>query len=165
VVQEFLQKLPEVMFTKLKISKRHIAKSLTWRFIGSIDTLIFAWLITGNFNEGLNVSAITTITKLIWYYIHEQLWFKSSLTESNKRHLLKTFSWRFFGTIDTVLFGWLITGNPLIGLKIGLFETLSKMILYFLHEKLWYKINYGLNQRIKARRLVNLKSKRTINKP
>jgi uncharacterized membrane protein len=153
------------MFTKLKISKRHIAKSLTWRFIGSIDTLIFAWLITGNFNEGLNVSAITTITKLIWYYIHEQLWFKSSLTESNKRHLLKTFSWRFFGTIDTVLFGWLITGNPLIGLKIGLFETLSKMILYFLHEKLWYKINYGLNQRIKARRLVNLKSKRTINKP
>jgi uncharacterized membrane protein len=165
VVQEFLQKLPEVMFTKLKISKRHIAKSLTWRFIGSIDTLIFAWLITGNFNEGLNVSAITTITKVIWYYIHEQLWFKSSLTDSNKRHLLKTFSWRLVGTIDTVLFGWLITGNPLIGLKIGLFETVSKMVLYFWHEKLWYKINYGLNQRIKARRLVNLKSKRTINKP
>ena len=141
------------MFNKLKISKRHLAKSLTWRFIGSIDTLIFAWLVTGSIKEGLNVSLITTFTKLIWYYIHEQVWFKSSMADSNKRHIIKTFSWRFFGTIDTVVFGWLITGNPLIGLKIGLFETVSKMLLYFGHEKLWYKINYGLDKRNRSKRL------------
>jgi uncharacterized membrane protein len=141
------------MFNKLKISKRHLAKSLTWRCIGSIDTLIFAWLVTGSVKEGLNVSLITTFTKLIWYYIHEQVWFKSSLADSNKRHIIKTFSWRFFGTIDTVVFGWLITGNPLIGLKIGLFETFSKMLLYFGHEKLWYKINYGLDKRNRSIRL------------
>ena len=153
------------MFNKLKISKRHLAKSLTWRFIGSIDTLLFAWLVTGSLNEGLNVSLITTVTKLIWYYIHEQVWFKSSMSDSNKRHIIKTFSWRFFGTIDSVVFGWIITGNPFVGIKIGLFETVSKMLLYFGHEKLWYKINYGLDQRIKSRRLNKLKSQRTINKP
>jgi len=145
------------MFKKLKISKRHVAKSLSWRFIGSVDTLIFAWLITGNLSDGFEISAITTITKLIWYYIHEQLWFKSSMADSNKRHIIKTFSWRFVGTIDTIIFGWIITGNPLIGLKIGLFETVSKMLLYFGHEKLWYKINFGLDQRIKAKGLVKLK--------
>ena len=149
----------------MKLSKRHIAKSLTWRFIGTIDTFVFAFIITGDINEGLKLSGITTITKLIWYYIHEQLWFKSSIVDSNKRHIIKTFSWRFVGTIDTVVFGWIITGNPLIGLKIGLFETVSKMLLYFGHEKLWYKINFGLDTRIKARSLVKLKSQRNKNKP
>ena len=148
----------------MKISKRHIAKSLSWRLIGSLDTLVFAWLVTGSFSEGLNVSLLTTFTKLIWYYIHEQLWFKSSMEDSNKRHIVKTFSWRLVGTVDTILFGWLLTGNPFLGLKIGLFETVSKMLLYFGHEKLWYKINYGLDRRIKAKRLALLKSLRAKNK-
>ena len=137
----------------MKISKRHIAKSLTWRFIGTLDTFVFAWLITGDLSEGINVSGITTLTKLIWYYIHERLWFRSSLENSNKRHIFKTFSWRAIGTLDTILFGWIITGNPLTGLKIGSVETISKMLLYFIHEKLWYKINFGLNRRNKLKRL------------
>lgn len=141
----------------MKISKRHIAKSLTWRFIGTIDTFIFAWIITGDLGEGLNLSGITTFTKLVWYYIHERLWFKSFVPESKKRHIFKTFTWRGVSTLDTVLFGWLITGNPLTGLKIGGIETASKMLLYFFHEKLWYKINYGLDTRNNARRLKNSK--------
>ena len=136
----------------LKISKRHIAKSLSWRLIGTIDTLFFAWLITGDFNESLNISGITTLTKLVWYYIHERIWFKSSVKDSNKRHIIKTFSWRAIGTIDTIIFGWIITGNPLSGLKIGGFEVVTKMLLYFFHEKLWYKINFGLDSRIKRRK-------------
>ena len=138
--------------TFLKISKRHIAKSLTWRLIGTIDTLFFAWVITGDFNEGLNISGITIITKLVWYYIHERIWFKSSVKDSNKRHVIKTFSWRAIGTIDTIIFGWIITGNPLSGLKIGGFELVTKMLLYFFHEKLWYKINFGLDKRNKHRK-------------
>ena len=144
----------------MKINKRHIAKSLTWRCVGSLDTLFFTWLITGDFDQGLNVSFITTFTKLIWYYIHEQLWFKSKMVDFNKRHLAKTFSWRFIGTLDTILLGWLITGNPFVGLKIGVFEILSKMLLYLAHEKLWYKINYGLDKRTKLKRIKNLRERR-----
>jgi adenylylsulfate kinase len=137
----------------LKLSKRHIAKSISWRFIGTIDTFVFGWIITGDFKEGLNLSGITTITKLIWYYLHERLWFKSFVAESNKRHLFKTISWRVIGTIDTVFFGWIVTGNPLTGLKIGGYESITKMILYFGHEKLWYRINYGLDLRNKRKHL------------
>ena len=140
------------MFNSLRISKRHVAKSLSWRFIGSLDTLLLAWLVIGNFNDGLNVSLISTITKLVWYYIHEQIWFKSSMADSNKRHIIKTFSWRFVGTVDTVIFSYIITGNPLSGLKIGGFELLTKMLLYFFHEKFWYKINFGLDKRNKSRK-------------
>lgn len=142
----------------MKISKRHIAKSFSWRFIGTLDTFVFAWIITGDLNEGLNLSGITTFTKLVWYYIHERFWFNSLIKDSNKRHIIKTFSWRGIGTIDTLFFGWLITGSPLTGLKIGGAETVSKMILYFGHEKLWYKINYGLDKRIKLKQLNKLKN-------
>ena len=133
----------------MKISKRHIAKSLSWRFIGTIDTFILTWIVTGDLIEGLNLSGITTITKLIWYYIHERYWFNSSTIDSNRRHIIKTFTWRGIGTIDTISFAWLLTGNPFIGFKIGGIETVSKMILYYAHEKLWYKINFGLDRRNK----------------
>jgi len=56
-----------------------------------------------------------------------------------KRHLVKTISWRIIGTLDTMLLGWLITGNFKMGLAIGGTEVLTKMILYFLHERFWYK--------------------------
>ena len=56
-----------------------------------------------------------------------------------KRHIYKTISWRVIGTIDTMILGWIVTGNPLTGLKIGALEVLTKMTLYFLHERIWYK--------------------------
>ena len=162
VVQKFLYKTTINNVCYIKNIKKACCQIALLEVIGSLDTLLFAWLVTGNLSDGLNVSLVTTITKLVWYYIHEQLWFKSSMADSNKRHIIKTFSWRFVGTIDTIIFAWLLTGNPLTGLKIGLFETVSKMLLYFGHEKLWYKINFGLDKKIKARRLENLKSQRTI---
>ena len=55
------------------------------------------------------------------------------------RHILKTISWRLVGTVDTMILGWIITGNPITGLKIGALELLTKMTLYFLHERIWYK--------------------------
>lgn len=55
-----------------------------------------------------------------------------------KRHIYKTISWRAIGTIDTMILGWIVTGNPIAGLKIGALEVLTKMTLYFLHERAWY---------------------------
>jgi uncharacterized membrane protein len=42
---------------------------------------------------------------------------------------------------------WFITGNPLIGLKIGMIEVVTKMALYYFHERTWYKLDYGLTSR------------------
>lgn len=68
---------------------------------------------------------------------------------SVKRHIAKTLTWRIVGTIDTMALGWMITGNPLTGLKIGGAEVLTKMILYFIHERVWYHVNFGLPNRNK----------------
>lgn len=64
-----------------------------------------------------------------------------------KRHILKTISWRVIGTLDTMILSWYITGSWKMGLTIGGVEVLTKMILYFLHERIWYKFSkYGINK-------------------
>ncbi len=66
---------------------------------------------------------------------------------SYKRHIAKTVSWRIIGTLDTILLSWLITGNWKIGLTIGGVEVITKMVLYFFHERAWYKLSkFGLKK-------------------
>ena len=61
-----------------------------------------------------------------------------------KRHILKTITWRIVGTIDTMVLGWFVTGDLKIGMAIGGFEVITKMILYYFHERVWFKyINIG----------------------
>lgn len=127
--------------------KRHIAKAITWRIVGTLDTIILSWIISGNPITGLKIGFVEVITKMILYYFHERIWFKSKIQNNNKRHLLKTITWRLLGTLDTIIIAWVITGNGLIGLKIGFAEIVTKMILYYFHEKIWYKFDFGLEKR------------------
>ncbi|MBT5438814.1 MAG: DUF2061 domain-containing protein [Flavobacteriales bacterium] len=66
---------------------------------------------------------------------------------SVKRHVAKTITWRLLGTIDTMIIGWFITGNPITGLKIGGVEVITKLFLYYFHERLWFRLNLGLPHR------------------
>jgi uncharacterized membrane protein len=65
---------------------------------------------------------------------------------SRKRHILKTITWRLVGTLDTIILSWFITGNPITGVKIGGLELFSKMVLYYAHERVWYKSNFGIKK-------------------
>lgn len=66
---------------------------------------------------------------------------------SYKRHFAKTLSWRVIGTIDTMVLSSVITGSWEMGLTIGGIEVVTKMVLYFLHERIWYKyFKYGLKK-------------------
>lgn len=69
------------------------------------------------------------------------------MANSRQRHLAKTITWRIIGTMDTVLVAWLISGNPMTGFKIGATEVITKMVLYYFHERIWYKVNFGLERR------------------
>ncbi|WP_179336971.1 DUF2061 domain-containing protein [Winogradskyella ludwigii] len=146
----------------MKFSKRHLAKTITWRIIGTLDTFLLSWLISGNIKFGSQIALMELVTKMVLYYLHERVWFKSKIKSSNKRHILKTFSWRAVGTVDTFILGWIVTGNPLTGLKIGGAEVLTKMLLYFGHEKLWYRIDFGLDQRNRRKRLNALKNSKEL---
>jgi len=70
---------------------------------------------------------------------------------SHKRHILKTITWRIVGTIDTIILGWIISGDPTIGLSVGGAELFTKMFLYYLHERIWYKTEFGIKRKDESR--------------
>jgi uncharacterized membrane protein len=46
-----------------------------------------------------------------------------------------------------MILGWIVTGDLKLGLAIGGFEVITKMLLYYLHERAWYKyIKFGLDK-------------------
>ena len=55
---------------------RHIAKAVSWRVIGSIDTIAIAWVITGSIQVGAAVGGVEIVTKTVLYYFHERVWYK-----------------------------------------------------------------------------------------
>ena len=61
--------------------------------------------------------------------------------QSRIRHLAKTVTWRLVGTVDTILLGWWASGDATVGLTIGGLEMVTKMFLYYLHERAWFR--YG----------------------
>lgn len=54
--------------------RRSIAKAISWRVTGSIDTFILSWLITGNLKFAGSIASIEVITKVVLYYLHERAW-------------------------------------------------------------------------------------------
>ena len=127
--------------------KRHIAKTITWRLVGTLDTIFLAWIISGDLKIGAAIGGAEVITKLLLYYLHERVWYHTDVFKSHKsqvRHILKTITWRLVGTMDTMFMGWLISGNALVGLKIGGLELVTKMGLYYLHERVWHISDFGL---------------------
>lgn len=58
----------------------------------------------------------------------------------NKVSVLKTLSWRIIGTIDTMGISYFLTGKLDIALSIGGIEVISKMLLYYMHERAWVKL-------------------------
>lgn len=57
-------------------SYRSIAKSVSWRTIGTIDTIVIALIITGKAGLALSIGGIEVFTKMGLYYLHERTWNK-----------------------------------------------------------------------------------------
>ncbi len=63
--------------------------------------------------------------------------------EKHYRSIVKAFSWRATGTLDTILVSWIISRRLTIALSIGFVELFTKIFLYYLHERMWDKIKFG----------------------
>ena len=61
-----------------------------------------------------------------------------------KRSLVKTLSWRAIATTDTIIIARLITGSWTVGFGIASIEVVTKMVLYYFHERGWAAFDWGL---------------------
>ncbi|MBU2995125.1 DUF2061 domain-containing protein [Cellulophaga baltica] len=56
--------------------RRSIVKSISWRVIGTIDTVIISWIVTGTLKLAFSIGIVELFTKMILYFFHERMWNK-----------------------------------------------------------------------------------------
>lgn len=126
-------------------------KGITWRAVATFDTILLSYIYTGSIGNSLKIGIVEVFTKIILFYFHERVWLKIKwqtktvtnengeeiIVEHNIRSAIKGISWRFFGTFDTILIATIITHDFTKALKIGGTEFITKIILYYFHERLW----------------------------
>jgi uncharacterized membrane protein len=61
------------------------------------------------------------------------------IENSLKRHILKTISYRILGTLTTVIIAYSLGASLKVSSMLGVGELVLKPVIYFLHERLWYK--------------------------
>ena len=139
---------------------RSIIKGITWRLIGTIDTIFLSWLITGDVSKAMKIGGIEVFTKTILYFFHERIWLKISKKykqDSRFNSFAKAVSWRMVGTLDTITISFFIIqfANGHHDLKvpalfqastIGLAELFTKILLFYLHERVWNRVEFGRNK-------------------
>lgn len=64
--------------------------------------------------------------------------------EAHSRSLAKAISWRVLGSVDTFLLSWFFTSSAAAAGAIATTEVLTKMVLYYLHERAWSATGWGL---------------------
>ncbi|MDG2428479.1 MAG: DUF2061 domain-containing protein [Acidimicrobiales bacterium] len=148
---------------------RSVVKAISWRVVGTLDTLILSFVILsllGSFfglEEASGAEKIRTaaaialtevLTKMTLYYLHERLWSRlkwnrtldeeGHYRDGRRRSATKTATWRVLASADTMLLGYLFTGSLATAISIGGFEVITKLVLYFFHERYWARIRWGI---------------------
>jgi uncharacterized membrane protein len=67
--------------------------------------------------------------------------------EAHSRSLVKAVSWRITGTIDTFIISFIITGHAVLAGSIAGTELLTKILLYYFHERIWAVIPWGRREK------------------
>jgi uncharacterized membrane protein len=123
---------------------RSITKAITWRAIGTLDTFLWSWLITGHPGAAGTIASLETFTKIALFYVHERLWrlFKWA-PSARMRSLVKAVSWRVVGSLDTTILTLIVTGSLKYAVSIATAEAATKIALYYVHERVWRRVSWG----------------------
>ncbi len=61
--------------------RRSILKAISWRTLGTVDTMLISYIVTGNATAAVSIGAFELITKTALYYFHDRSWNKISMEE------------------------------------------------------------------------------------
>ena len=63
------------------------------------------------------------------------------MSDTIKKSILKTISWRCIGFMITGALVFIFTKNVVVATSIGFFDLIIKLIVYFIHERMWSRMN------------------------
>ncbi len=65
------------------------------------------------------------------------------MIDTPRRSIAKALSWRVLAAIITTSIVWAVTGKLAFAATIGALDTLLKLAVYYAHERVWNKIDFG----------------------
>jgi adenylylsulfate kinase len=66
--------------------------------------------------------------------------------EARYRSVAKALSWRALATLTTMSIVFVFTRKPLLSLEVGVVEVIVKLLIYYMHERLWLAVGFGKRQ-------------------
>jgi uncharacterized membrane protein len=63
--------------------------------------------------------------------------------DAHLRSLIKAVSWRVTGSMDTFVLSWIITGSTALAGSIATTEMITKIVIYYFHERAWMLVRWG----------------------
>lgn len=63
--------------------------------------------------------------------------------EAHSRSFIKAVSWRILGSIDTFIISYFVTGKLVFAASIASVETVTKVVLFYGHERIWAAVPWG----------------------
>jgi len=54
--------------------RRSVVKAITWRTLGTLDTIVISYILTGHIKIAMSIGGIEIFTKMILYFFHERIW-------------------------------------------------------------------------------------------
>jgi uncharacterized membrane protein len=66
---------------------------------------------------------------------------------SKARHFVKSISYRIYSSCITFCISYWATGSAKVGMSIGVADFFVKIGSYYVHERVWYRIKFGLKKR------------------
>lgn len=59
-----------------KSRMKSAVKSISWRMVGTIDTMVISYFITGELKMAVSIGSIEVFSKMVLFYFHERAWEK-----------------------------------------------------------------------------------------
>jgi uncharacterized membrane protein len=150
---------------------RSLLKGISWRVLATATTIALAGAFIGAWRTAFAIGGAEFLIKLVFYYLHERAWqlappgsvvrvlvhqYRTDIAapvyrESRLRSALKTVTWRIVATATTTAIAWGATSDLRVAGWIGGTEAVSKLILYYVHERAWQVVPRGTIRRVFAR--------------
>jgi uncharacterized membrane protein len=63
-----------------------LVKGISWRIVGTMDTIMIAYLVTGKVHAAVSIGSVEVFTKILLYYLHDRAWelAKSKKTDTHE---------------------------------------------------------------------------------
>ena len=142
---------------------RSVVKGATWRAVGTMDTIFLSFVFIHNVHKALKIGTVELFTKIALFWLHERVWMKLKfgteteiingeelVKEKHYRSIVKGISWRIIGSLDTFWIALVINRESPTATQTAFYisatEVITKVALFWLHERVWMKVNWGRKQ-------------------